>query len=414
MRADQVHDSVDRGTTVPYTIEVISTEDGLSPLEADWNRLSETSQHPNVFATYDWFRAWSRHLTAGQGRQCLQPYVIAVRHRDSVVGIAPLVQRVVSRLGFRIRKIEFVGDHADYNDLLLSKDPHTQTSAVVEHLAKTQDAWDIVDLRKLREDSEELTRIEQALARANLSYSILPEPEGCPYLPIEANSSAWMDRLSGDARRTLRQRMKKAAAEGLRTRIIENPHEEPGLLKALIELERKKHIHKATQTFVGSYPEVFQSLFAALGPRGWLYVALLERRDQLVAFQMGFRCGRKLWDYSKAYDPSFSRFAPGTLLLQASFAYALSQGFDEYDFLQGEEPYKMIWSAGCHRRYRLLIWNRRAVSRVRKLFYHDVKTTVRRLLFRSVDCGRSTWPGWGPRSWSETWLTRPAAGQNGG
>ena len=131
------------------------------------------------------------------------------------------------------------------------------------------------------------TRIERALARTNLFYSILPEPEGCPYLPIEADSSDRMARLSGDVRRTLRQRMKKAAAEDLRTRIIENPHQEPGLLKVLIELEWKKHTHKSTQTLVGSYPEVFQSLFETLGPRGWLYVALLEQRDQPAAFQIG-------------------------------------------------------------------------------------------------------------------------------
>ncbi len=380
MCADQVHDSADRGAAAPYTIEVISTDDELLPLETDWNRLSETSSHPNAFMTYGWFQAWSHRLTAGKSRKCLQPYVLAIRHDDSIVGIAPLVRRTVSRFGFRVRKVEFVGDHADYNDLLVSDDSSDPTSAIVRHLAETQDEWDIIDLRKLREEGEGIARIEQALARTNLFYSILPEPEGCPYLPIEANSSLGVAKLSGGARRTLRQRMKKAAAEGLRTRIIENPHQEPGLLKVLIELELKKHIHKSTTTLVGTYPDVFQSLFVTLGPSGWLYVALLEERDQPVAFQIGFRCGGKLWDYSKAYDPSFSRFAPGTLLLQALLDYGLSQGFDEYDFLEGEEPYKMIWSTGCHRRYRLLIWNRRGNSRLRKFLYYDVKTTIRRFL----------------------------------
>ena len=389
MRANQVHDSVESGAAPQYTIEVISTDDELSPLEADWNRLSETSSHPNAFMTYGWFRAWLRRFTADQGREQLQPYVLAIRHEDSVVGIVPLVRRVVSRFGFRVRKLEFVGAHADYNDLLLSDDPSAQMSTIVAHLVETQDEWDLIDLRKLRDEGEEITRIERALARTNLCYSILPESEGCPYLPIEANSSAWVARLSGDARRTLRQRMKKAVAEDLRTRIIENPHQEPGLLKVLIDLERKKHIHKSTQTFVGSYPEVFQSLFATLGPRGWLYVALLEQRDQPVAFQIGFRCGKILWDYSKAYDPLFSRFAPGTLLLQALLDYGLSQGFEEYDFLHGEESYKMIWSTGCHRRYRLLIWNRRRVSRVCKFIYYDVKTTIRRLLSKSTGSGES-------------------------
>jgi CelD/BcsL family acetyltransferase involved in cellulose biosynthesis len=380
MRADQVHDSADCRSAAPHTIQVVSTEEGLATLETDWNRLSKISSNPNVFMTYDWYKAWSRLQPAGQGRQCLQPHVTVIRHRDSVVGIVPLLGREVSRFRFRVRKLEFVSDHADYNDLLLSDDPNAQINAIVEHLSAKQDEWDIIDLRKLREEGEGRSRIEQALARANLFYSILPEPEACPYLPIEAGSSDWTARLSGDSRRTLRQRMKKAAAEDLQTRIIENPHQEPGLLEALIELERKKRLQKSTRPFVGNYQDAFQSLFANLGPDGWLYVALLEQRGHPVAFQLGFRCGRKLWDYSKAYDPSFSRFAPGTLMLHALLDYALSKGFDEYDFLQGEEPYKMIWSTGCHRRYRLLIWNRRGASRVRKFLYHDVKKTIRRLL----------------------------------
>jgi len=56
MRANHVHDSVDGDAAAQYTIEVVSTDDELLPLETDWNRLSETSIHPNAFMTYGWFR----------------------------------------------------------------------------------------------------------------------------------------------------------------------------------------------------------------------------------------------------------------------------------------------------------------------------------------------------------------------
>ena len=203
------------------------------------------------------------------------------------------------------------------------------------HLAEAQDEWDIIDLRNLREEGEERTRIEQALARTNLFYRILPEPEECPYLPIEADSSDRMARLSGDVRRTLQQRMKKAAAEDLRTRIIENPHQEPGLLKVLIELEWKKHIKSQHRRLSAVIRKSFNG-YLNVGPT-WLALCCSSRTARSAgAFQMGFRCGKKLWDYSKAYDPLFSRFAPGTLLLPALLEYGLSQGLEEYDFLQRE------------------------------------------------------------------------------
>ena len=125
-------------------------------------------------------------------------------------------------------------------------------------------------------------------------------------------------------------------------------------------------------------------MFDNLGPHGWLYVALLELGDQPVAFQFGFRCGDKLWDYAKAYDRSFSRFAPGTLLLLALLDYGFGRGFREYDFLRGEEPYKMIWGTGCQRRLRVLIWNRRRISRVRKFIYYDLRSAVNWLLRKRI------------------------------
>jgi CelD/BcsL family acetyltransferase involved in cellulose biosynthesis len=91
-----------------------------------------------------------------------------------------------------------------------------------------------------------------------------------------------------------------------------------------------------------------------------------------VAFQLGFRCGDKLWDYSKAYDRSFASVAPGTLLLPALLDYGFEHGFKEYDFLRGEEEYKKVWTDKVHQRRSLLIWQRNAPSRLRKLAYHDV------------------------------------------
>lgn len=94
--------------------------------------------------------------------------------------------------------------------------------------------------------------------------------------------------------------------------------------------------------------------------------------------------GGKLWEYTKAYNRSFSRLAPGTLLLPALLDYGFERGYHEYDFLRGEEPYKMVWSAGCHRRFRLLIWNRGGISRMHKFLYRDVKTPIYRILGKST------------------------------
>jgi CelD/BcsL family acetyltransferase involved in cellulose biosynthesis len=363
-----------------YTIEVISNNAALANLEIDWNRLSEAAGAPNVFTTFGWFQAWSARLSEAEHSSRFCPHVLVLKQDEAVAGVCPLTYRWASRFGFAVRKLEFSAVFSDYNDLVLGGDPGGQISAVVNYLAHTSEQWDVLDLRDLRDTGDGIALLKSALARAGLHFLISKEQEGCPYISINGDAACLMERLSGRRRKHLRKQGERASVEGLNIRIIESPQDEPRLLEKLVELEWKKNPHSSSGTFVGAYPEVFQSLFETLGPRGWLYVAMLELRGQAIAFQLGFRCGSKLWDYTKAYDRSFSRFAPGTLLLPALLDYGFEHGFNEYDFLRGEEPYKTVWSTGCHRRFRLLVWNQRRISRVRKFVYYDLKNAIYSLL----------------------------------
>jgi len=370
-------------TTPGYSIEVITTEEGLSNLEEEWNRLSKTAAFPNVFMTFDWFRAWNQRLTQEDrsGRRNLS--VLVLKQNGTVAGISPLIHRTASRFGYAVRKVEFVGGHADYNDFVLGNDPAGQGKAIADFLTQTQDHWDLVDLRNLRETGSTIALIEKALSHAGLMYRVLPEEERCPYLPIDAPWAVMLSKFSPHPRHNLRtqqNRLDRMSAQGLRVRIIENPQDEPRLLEELIALDRQKHVHgELSQPFIAKYPEVFQSLFDTLGPRGWVYVALMELGDRPLGSLVGFRCGKNLWAYQTAYNRSFSRLSPGTMLVPALIDYGFSHGYNEYDFLRGEESYKMRWSTGFHQTYRLLVWGGRWTSRARAFVYLDLKSVVYRL-----------------------------------
>jgi CelD/BcsL family acetyltransferase involved in cellulose biosynthesis len=384
MSLHQTRESDNRKPAFPFTIELVSSEEALSALEVDWNRLSESAEDPNAFVTYGWFRAWASFRIREFPNGRLLPYVLVVKDGTAVIGIAPLVRRISSRLGIRMRRLEFVTNHSDYNQLVLGDDSVNLTQAIVDFLARTATEWDMVDLRELPDAGGRVAQITDTLVRAGLPFSILPEPDACPYMTIGGDTAILTARLSGHVRRTLRNRSARAAAKGLRTRIIEDPAQERGLLKKLIDLEYQKHLRSIYLPLVGTFPEVFQSVFDNLGPRGWLYVALLEQGDQPIAYQLGFRCGSKFWDYAKAYDRSFSCFAPGTLLLLSLLDYCFERGFREYDFLRGEESYKTLWSSGIHRRYRVLFWNQRGISRARKFIYHNIGSVVYGLLRKRI------------------------------
>jgi CelD/BcsL family acetyltransferase involved in cellulose biosynthesis len=361
-----------------YSVEAVVTETGLDGLEEAWNRLSASSDSPNVFTTYGWYRAWLRRLITDEGREQLQPYVLVIKQDEAVVGIAPLVRRVVSRFGFRVRKLEFLTHHADYNDLILGDDQAGQAAAVAGFLSRTSAQWDFVDLRDLREIPDSAAPVENSLTRGGLRYRSLQEAIACQYMLIDRDLTSIMRSLSRHRRKGIQSLRKRAAGAGMRVRVNENPEQEPGLLDRLIAVDYEKQLHREVPSFIGTYPEVFQSLMDYLGPLGWTYVGMVEQGDRLVAFQFGFRCGSKLWAYAQAYDRSFARLAPGTMMLTSLMDYSFQNGFREYDFLRGEETFKSIWTTSYHQRVRLLIWNRNWKSRLGAFAYFKLHLGRRR------------------------------------
>jgi len=276
-----------------------------------------------------------------------------------------------------------VTGQADYNDVVVGLDPVGQLNALVEHFARTQDKWDVIELRDLRDTNSTLTSFEDALSHADLSYTVLPEEERCPYLIIDAPWSEVLSRRSSSTRHVFRNqqsRLNRMHAEGLHVRFIENPADEPALIEKLIVLEKQKHVRgRLSPAVIGKYPEVFRSLFQTLGPRGWLYVVLMELGDRPIAWRLGFRCGKKLWGFLTAFDNSFSHLSPGTMLMPTVVDYGYSHGFTEYDFLRGEESYKMPWSTGVHQSYWLRVWSKSWLARAHAGYYLKLKPLRQRL-----------------------------------
>ena len=350
----------------PYTVELIITEDAIGRIKSDWERLSRAADNPNVFTSYDWFNAWYTHFEK-ETTSGLRRNVLVLRRDGLVSGIVPLVGSVSHKFGLSLCRLHFAShDHEwDYNDLVLGDDVSGQTIALAQYLRQEARAWDFIDLRDLRDTGNTIAEIENALQDTGLSYRVFPEEERCPYMSVESSWEETMQNRSRSTRRAFR-RFADKTREGFRTRIVEDPSREPELLQRMIDLEAQKHVDgKPSIPFLGRHSDVFQSLFQTLGPKGWISLVVLECGDTLIASQLLYRCGRKLWGYLTAYDHAYADLSPGMILVPTAMDYAFANGFDEFDFMSGEEPYKLRWSTGFHHVYRLVIWNQRWTSRIR-------------------------------------------------
>ena len=273
----------------PHTIQLISCRKKALPhWKVSGNRLSASTESMNVFTTYDWFRAWTERAISEEGAGRIQPHVLLIKRQGEVMGVAPLVRRVISRFGFSLHKLEFATYHSDYNDLVVGKDVRALTRGVMKYLADNPQDWDLIDLKELRHEGSRIVDSNAAALSTGILCCIYSELDGCPFLPIDGPwSEIWKSRKLNFAQRVVR-RIGARAEDGFRIRVVEQPPLENGLLDRIIEIESQKRIGgQPLEAFVGKYREVFQSLFESLsGPRGLMSIVLIERNAELVAYMI--------------------------------------------------------------------------------------------------------------------------------
>lgn len=357
---------------VPYTVETITNSSGLQEIEPAWNRLSYGGELQNVFATCDWFRAWNARYTR-DFTSARAPYVLTLRRGEEIAGIVPLVRVVSSHAGIRAARIEFAGQEWDYNDLVVGDGFAEMAAAAIGHLAKERADWDFVQLRKLRASEAQMARLCRELDHAGLRYRIFYEAQRCPYLRLNEGWEEMLQRFSPSTRHSFRvrqSRLERRKSSGLQIRIQDAPHEEPGLLERMIAVEAQKQVRgKPSVPYAGRYRDVFDELFRGLGPRGVVSVALMEWKENLIAWNLFFRCGRKIWGYLTAYDRRYANLSPGTMLLPAIIEDGHRRGYEEFDFLSGDDRYKSRWTTDEHRTFCVRMDNPQLLPRLRSRLY---------------------------------------------
>lgn len=102
------------------------------------------------------------------------------------------------------------------------------------------------------------------------------------------------------------------------------------------------------------YTALLDGLVAAFSKRGWSRLAVLYIGERPAAAQLWFVLHPKAYIFRLAYDETWQRYSPGSLLT----AYLMEQVIDtdqveEIDFLTGNEAYKQDWMSDRSERWAL-------------------------------------------------------------
>jgi len=167
-----------------------------------WNALLAETAGASVFQTYEWFESW---WTTLGGKNEL--FVVTMWDGQTLLGIAPLM--IVRRTG--LRSLEFTGTpNADYQDFILGRRAAELLPLLARQLFERRDAWDIIVLRNVPNDSSTFAVLPATMRWLGLGATDF-ERVSCPMLQI---SSRPADVERSRRRYSLRRRVKGLQQHG--------------------------------------------------------------------------------------------------------------------------------------------------------------------------------------------------------
>lgn len=322
----------------------------LQGLSSDWELLAGSSSPDNFFVSWDFVSSWWQAY--GKGREL---FVLVCRNAQGSIGaIAPLYRETnTGRAGLQTKTVRLIGDGSDDADgfgfLVQKADEAECVKAILDWLASHGTEWDLLEFNCM---PEECAVVPELLRQINLRDWVR-RSRPSTHLTVELPET-WEEFLRGltaKVRQTwlrkIRNAEKQHAVRLRRTRFISELNID---LETAFDLHNKSWRAKGTQGKLETEErrEFYRLLCDAALKEGELDLWLLEVDGVARAARLGFLCGKKRYAMLAGMDPEFAQLSLGTVVEALVLKECILRGDATYDFLAGDEGYKLE----CHPRRR--------------------------------------------------------------
>ncbi len=346
-------------------IRVVRTFEEFLALADCWNALLKETGSDSVFLTWEWLYTWVKHyLEEGQ------LWIVLVFKNDELIGIAPFCVRPRVTEMITIREMRFLGSDdvgsTNLDFIVRRKRKATVLRTIYRHLHEEASwAWDLLTLSELPAESSSIDLWELLVGEAGRVIEVAGMTVA-PFIDLRNGLEHFLASLSGNERSNLRRKQKHL--EGLGSVTYERVSSTQDVDKAmdlLIDLHQMRWTQKgAAGVFADDRRRRFhRELARVFSEKGWLRMDFLRLGGEAIAGVYGYAYGDRYSFYLPGLNPKIAaRSSPGILLLFRCVEEAASEGYKEFNLLQGAADYKMAWATGLRRCVTLQYYNRRVRS----------------------------------------------------
>jgi CelD/BcsL family acetyltransferase involved in cellulose biosynthesis len=324
-------------------VKELNEYDQFLELREQWNNVLSKSKDNEVFLTWEWLSTWWRHY--GKDRELK---ILLAEDGEKIVAIAPLMCSIYKLFGLRLRKMEFLGGkHTDLRNFVLTDKGAESLKLFLKYLGKLD--WDCLEFSEIPETAESIAILRGMLGKTYMQNEKVSS--ACFYIPFCASWDVFLKELGGNMRRNLRRRMKRLEEKhNITFRMQDDINSLQQDVETFVHLHQKRWSYKGFEGSFGEDPrfrDFILDISKCFAEKGWLKFPFLIADDEPISVALCFEYNNTMYYYHPGFDPAYSKFGVGNLLLARLIEYSIRKGLAKFDFLAGTEPYKRSWAKLC-------------------------------------------------------------------
>jgi hypothetical protein len=338
-------------------IDVLATPESLAATAHSWEELLQASVAPNVFLTPEWMLTWLDTFGAAG-----EAHALLVRDEYlSLQGIAPFFRTRLHWGPFALGMCRFLGTGVGADHLsFVSRAGTDITDDVMSRLLR-EDTCDLLDLAWLEE--RQARRITHAAKRFQRTHGwIIREAAKAPVIRLPATWPAYTKNLGASFRSTIGRYYRKLERECGPVSVWQ--------VASADEFERAweklVHFHQLRWRARGlpgafanpQYARFHHAFGRAALRRNWLRLYVLEARREIRAVLYCLQYGGRVSYFKEGFDPAYSRYGPGRLLMAHAIRQAIDEAVVAFDFLRGTETHKFHWRPDLQTNFHVTVFRR--------------------------------------------------------
>ena len=323
----------------------VESADRLESVGAEaWDALCAAARVRSPFLSWTWQRHWAS-VFATDRRLDVR---LVTDAEGGLVAVLPLYETAPGVM-------ELIGgaDVSDYLDLVARAGLEDEAwCALLQSRAAGRERW---VLHAVPAASPTVRALPALAGSCSLAATVELE-ERCPVLTLPSTWDDYLASLSGKHRHELTRKIRRFEREvpDGRVVVVHRADEVAARLGDFLALHRASRVGKAK--FMDERMEAFfRAAIPALAAREGVRLWLLEAGDEPIA---SFICLE--WDdtvglYNSGFAPARASLSPGLVLLSHVIRDAIARRHARFDFLRGEERYKLEFEPTLEDVYRVEI-----------------------------------------------------------